>query len=127
MERQQLAYMLEKDEAAFAACRRTVLAGARFWIAEQSQPASTLVSIYDYRDRHTQRQGVPTFGFTHAVDQLRAWQDGLVRIGAVDQDEPPYHFQLFLNEAATALRYLSGGRPGAVVGLADLNDQHTVD
>ena len=101
MDRRQLARLLERDGEAFAACRQAVSAGARFWVDERSQPASTLVPIYDRRDRLTRRQGISTVGFTSAVDQLRAWQDDLVRIGAVDQDEPPYHFQLFLNEAAT--------------------------
>jgi len=103
MDRQQLAHLLERDGEPLAACRQAVSAGARFWVDERSRPASTLVPIYNRRDRLTKRQGILTVGFTSAVDQLRALEDGLARIGAVDQDEPPYHFQLFLNEAATAI------------------------
>ena len=40
---------------------------------------------------------------TQAVDELRSRGEDLVRIGAVDTDNPPYHFQLFLNEDATTV------------------------
>jgi len=61
------------------------------------------VVIYARRDRHTRQRSIPTLGFTQAVDDLRAHGDDLVRLGAVDLDDPPYHFQLFLNEDATAV------------------------
>jgi hypothetical protein len=38
-----------------------------------------------------------------AVDDLPASGDNLVRLCAVDTDDRPYHFQLFLNEDATAV------------------------
>ena len=79
------------------------MAGARFWVTEDTQPASTLVRTYARRDRHTQQRGIPTLGFAQAVDELRSRGDDLVRIGAVDTDTPPYHFQLFLDEDAAAV------------------------
>ena len=103
MDRDDLARMLERDGAAFAACRRAVLAGAQFWVTDGTQPASTLVSLYARRDRRTRQRGIPTVGFADAVAELDARGDDLVRIGAVDEDEPPYHFQLFLDEHATTV------------------------
>jgi hypothetical protein len=71
-------------------------------MAKRSSP-STLVALYARRDSHTRQQGIPTLGFTRAVDDLRAHGEDLVRLGAVDLDDPPYHFQLFLNADATAV------------------------
>ena len=42
-------------------------------------------------------------GFADAVTALRAVGEELVRIGAVDVEDPPYHFQLFLNEDGTEM------------------------
>jgi hypothetical protein len=93
--------MLDRDGEAFAACRQAVLGGARFWVTEHTQTASPLVAIYARRDRQTRGRAIPTLGFARAVDDLRDRGDDLIRIGAVDTDDPPYHFQLFLNEDAT--------------------------
>jgi hypothetical protein len=103
VDRDRLAQLLDRDGETFAACRRAVLAGARFWATERTQPASALVALYARHDRPTRRRGIPTLGFTQAVDDLRARGDDPVRVGAVDIEDPPYHFQLFLNEDATAV------------------------
>lgn len=50
VERRCLAGMLRDGGAAWEACRRAVLAGGRFWIAENAQPDSALVAVYA---RHT--------------------------------------------------------------------------
>jgi hypothetical protein len=105
VDRDGLARLLTGEGEAFAACRRAVVAGARFWIskAEQLTPVSALVPIYARRDAHTRRVGIPTLGFAAAVEALRGRSEQLVRIGAVDSDDPPYHYQLFLNEDLTAV------------------------
>jgi len=79
-------------------CRRALLTGARFWVHDSVAPASHFVPIYDRREEHTRRIGVPTRGFAAAVSALRDQGDRPVRIAAVDTDDPPYHFQLFLDE-----------------------------
>jgi hypothetical protein len=101
--RDHLVGMLRRDGEAFDACRQALVAGARFWVTEHTQQASILVGIYARRDRHTQQRAIPTLGFAQAVDDLRSRGGDPVRIGAVDSDNPPYHFQLFLNEDATAV------------------------
>ncbi|MEV0715622.1 hypothetical protein [Asanoa sp. NPDC050611] len=103
MDRDRLAQLLDTPGAAFSACRSAVLAGARFWVTDIDQPASGLFEIYRRRDAHTRQEGISTLGFTAAVETLRALGQQPVRLRAVDLDEPPYHFQLFLNADATAV------------------------
>jgi hypothetical protein len=86
-----------------AACRSAVLDGAAFWVSDVSQPAWTLVSIYAPREVHTRQRGIATSGFAEAVDRLRGYGDRLVHVGAVDVADPPYHFQLFVDEAYTSI------------------------
>jgi hypothetical protein len=102
MNRERLAAILEQHEGeAFVACRQALLAGARFWVAGGSQPASTLVQTYARRDKHTRKRGIETIGFAEAVTKLGALGEELVRLAAADSDHPPYHFMLFLNADAT--------------------------
>jgi hypothetical protein len=103
MDRDRLTQLLDRDGEAFVACRRAVLAGASFWVTDHTQTASIFAAIYARRDRHTRERGIETLGFTRAVDDLRACGEEPVCVGAVDLDDPPYHFQLFLNEDATAV------------------------
>jgi len=96
--------LADGDEAS-AACRRALLAGARFWVspAEQVAPASALVATYARREEHTRRSGIPTVGFAAAVEALRRRGERLVRLGAVDSDRPPYHYQLFFEQDLRAV------------------------
>jgi hypothetical protein len=105
MDRGDLARRLIGEGEPFAACRRAVLSGAPFWIDEQEHltSASVLASIYAQRHKHTTRRGIPTAGFAAAVDALRAHGEQLVRIGAVDVPDPPYHYQLFLTQDLTTV------------------------
>lgn len=41
--------------------------------------------------------------FAEVVVVLREHGEGLVRLGAVDTEDPPYHFQLFINGDGTEL------------------------
>jgi hypothetical protein len=101
--RAHLAGLLEQDGEAYAACRRAVLAGATISISETGQPASTLAPIYARRQRHTRQVGIPTLGFATAVQQLQDRGQQILKFAAVDADDPPYHFHLFLNEDLTAV------------------------
>ncbi|MFB9447162.1 hypothetical protein Dvina_29480 [Dactylosporangium vinaceum] len=103
MDRARLAELLETHDDRFAAGRLAVLGGARFRIDDGSTPAPRLASIYARRDRHTRSRGMATLGFAAAVEALRAYGDRPVRLGAVEVDEPPYHFQLFLAADLTAV------------------------
>lgn len=103
MNRAHLAGLLEQDGEAYTACRRAVLTGAAISISENGQPASTLASIYARRQRHTRQVGIPTLGFVTAVRRLRDQGHEILRFAAVDADDPPYHFHLFLNEDLTAV------------------------
>ncbi|GAA1028881.1 hypothetical protein GCM10009557_15500 [Virgisporangium ochraceum] len=103
MDRDRLVGMLHRDGGAFEACRRMLVAGARYWVDEDTVPASALATIYARRDRLTRRKGIQSLGFTEAVETLRSRGDDPICIGAVDTDDPPYHFQLFLDEGATTV------------------------
>jgi hypothetical protein len=48
-------------------------------------------------------RAIPTLGFADAVSALAIQGDEPVRLGAVDTADPPYHFQLFLDEAGTVV------------------------
>jgi len=99
--------LADKNEAfeneAFTACRESVVTGARFWVSDHTQPASELISTYQRRARHTQQAGIPTLGFSTAVRALHMHGEHPVRLGAVDVDDPPYYFQLFLDEDLTSI------------------------
>jgi len=95
--------MLTEPTDAFAACRRAVLAGARYSVTSQPGPASRLAEIYALREEGTHLRGVATIGFIETVNRLRDRDEEPVRVAAVDTDDPPYHFQLFLDEHATAV------------------------
>ncbi|MET7420888.1 hypothetical protein [Dactylosporangium sp. NPDC005555] len=95
MDRDHLVRLLDRDGEAFAACRDAVLLGADVRVWDEDTQVSALVEIYAWRLRLIQRRGTPEVGFAEAVQALRACSDEFVRIGAVDVQHPPYHFQLF--------------------------------
>jgi hypothetical protein len=103
VDRDHLARILDCEGEAFAACRGAVLDGARFWVTDSTQPASELARTYARRERGTRERGIPTLGFAEAVTALRERGEGPVRLGAVDTDDPPYHFQLFIDGGGTAV------------------------
>ncbi|GAA3382741.1 hypothetical protein [Cryptosporangium minutisporangium] len=103
MDRARLAQLLsEAGGGAFTACRDALLAGAHFWVAEHGFPAAHGAALYARRERLMARKGVPTSGFDAAVTALRAQGDQLIRIGAVDLDDRPYHYQLFVRDDLSA-------------------------
>jgi hypothetical protein len=103
VDRDHLAPLLDSGGSTFDACRQAVLAGARFWVAEAGCSAQQLASIYARRHRHTERIGLPTSGFAAAVAALRAHGERPLRVGAVDVDDPPYRFQVFLDDGLSAV------------------------
>ncbi|MEU7673545.1 hypothetical protein AB0C42_01855 [Micromonospora taraxaci] len=121
MNRAHLARLLERDSEAYVACRRAVLDGATIWISETGQQASTLAHIYARRQRTTRQFGIPTLGFPAAVQELHDRGEQLVRLAAVDVEDPPYHFQLFLNDDVSAVLACIGvdGRTGYRVRPGD--------
>jgi len=116
MDRDRLVGLLDGEGEAFVACRSAVVAGASFWISPTAQPAAPLAGIYGVREAHTRRIGLETLGFAAAVEALRARGQDLVRLGAVDLDDPPYHFQVFLDEPLAAVVACLGVDQGAWVG-----------
>jgi hypothetical protein len=103
VDRDRLAVLLDAQDDTYIACRLAVLAGARFWIDDGEVPASRLATIYHRRDRLTRAKGIQSRGFTAAVEALQSHGEEPICIGAVDIDDPPYHFQLFLNANLTAV------------------------
>lgn len=103
MDRDLLVQLLGDENEAFTACRQSLVAGARFWVSDHTQPASGLARTYQRRARHTEQTGIPTLGFSTAVRALHKHGEQSVRLGAVDVDDPPYHFQLFLDEDLTSI------------------------
>lgn len=103
MDRDLLVQLLGGEDEAFTACRQFVVAGARLWVSDQVQPASELARTYRRRASHTEQVGIPTLGFFAAVQALRQHGEQSVRLGAVDVDDPPYHFQLFFDEELTVV------------------------
>lgn len=103
MDRDLLVQLLGGEREAFSACRKSVLAGGRVWVSSDTQPASGLATTYQRRAGHTRHRGIPTLGFAAAVQALREHGEQPVRLGAVDVDDPPYHFQLFFDENLTSI------------------------
>src|SRR5215469_2743647 len=103
MDRELLVRLLGDANEAFTACRQSVVAGAQFWVSDHAQPASGLARTYQRRATHAQQAGIPTLGFSTAVHALHMYGEQPVRLGAVDVDDPPYHFQLFLDEKLTSI------------------------
>jgi hypothetical protein len=98
MERDRLAQLLDREGEVFTACRQALLSGARFWVSDLSQPASELVGTYARRDQRARQVGIRTLGLPAAVDALREHGEQPVSLGVVDVEDPPYHFQLFLDQ-----------------------------
>jgi hypothetical protein len=104
VDRDLLVRLLSGDENdAFTACRLSVVAGARFWVSDHAQPASELARTYQRRAGHAQQAGIPTLGFSTAVQALQRYGEHRVRLGAVDVGDPPCHFQLFFDENLTSI------------------------
>jgi hypothetical protein len=103
VDRDLLVQLLSGEREAFSACQQAVLAGAKVWVSGHAQPASRLAGTYQRRASHTQQRGIPTLGFAAAVQALHEYGEQPVRLGAVDVDDPPYHFQLFLDENLTSI------------------------
>jgi hypothetical protein len=103
VERDHLVRLLDGEDEAFTACRRSLMSGARYWVGELSQPDPELVHTYARRDRYLRQRGIPTLGFSAAVGALRRHGEQSIKLGAVIVDDPPYHFQLFLNEQLTSV------------------------
>jgi hypothetical protein len=103
VDRDLLVRLLGGGDEAFSACRQSVVAGARFWVSGDAQPASGLAVIYQRRAEHIEQVGIPTLGFSAALHALHEYGERQVRLGAVDVDNPPYHFQLFLDENLTSI------------------------
>jgi hypothetical protein len=82
VDRELLVRLLGDEDEAFAACRQSVVAGARFWVSDHAQPASGLVRTYQIRARHTQQVGIPTLGFSTAVHALHTYGEQPIRLGA---------------------------------------------
>ena len=101
MDRDVLVELLDQDTEAFRACREAVAAGAEFVIWDGTAETSALASIYARRERHTRRIGLPTLGFPEAVTRLRDHREPRLTLGQVRAEDPPFHFQLFLDQAAT--------------------------
>jgi hypothetical protein len=82
----------------FLAARRPRQPSGRAWSAD-------LCTRPHYRRRasYTEQVGIPTLGFSTAVQALHQYGDQPVRLGAVDVDDPPYHFQLFLDNELTSV------------------------
>lgn len=96
MNRERLAAILEQHEGeAFVACRQALLAGARFWVAGGSQPASTLVQTYARRDKHTKKRGIETIGFAEAVTKLGALGEGIGQTRGSGQRPPALSLHAF--------------------------------
>jgi hypothetical protein len=101
VDRMTLAGLLDRDGAAYLACRRALLGGADFTIYRGRVDVADLVSTYRVRHEHAREVGIPTLGFAEAVDDLQSCALGEVLIGSVDQLEPAYHFAIFLDTDAS--------------------------
>jgi hypothetical protein len=64
-------------------------------------PAVEVAGVYARRLRLLERRGIAHIAFAEAVRTLTERCHEVVRIGAVEVADPPYHFQLFLNQTAT--------------------------
>ena len=103
MDRDLLVQLLGGENEAFTACRQFVVGGARLWVSDQVQSAAELARTYQRRESHIELAGIPTVGFSVAVQALHQYGEQPVRLGAVDADDPPYHFQLFLDKELTTV------------------------
>ncbi|MET8307936.1 hypothetical protein [Micromonospora sp. NPDC005173] len=103
MERAELFSLLVDDSPAHEACRRALEEGSPFRIDDDLVPADNLARTYRRRQAHTRERGIPTRGFVAAVETLHALGEQPLRLGRVNQSDPPYHFQLFLAADGTSV------------------------
>jgi hypothetical protein len=76
----------------------------RVWISDVPRPASDLVGNYAGRDDTTRRRGIETLESTDAVTSLGVSATRRFESARwIDQEDPPYHYQLFLDEHAGAV------------------------
>jgi hypothetical protein len=107
--------LLDSAWEADSACRQLLLDGAPFHIGEHG-PASVagLVHIYARRERLTRRKGVPSVGFSEAVERLQSCGLDDVLIGYVKDVERGWHFQLFVAaDESLVVSCLGVKQPGA--------------
>ncbi|WP_285558380.1 hypothetical protein [Actinoplanes regularis] len=104
MELDHLLGLLDPEDEVSAACRQAVLHGRRWRVHSTRVPASELVWIYTIREAQLREAATATLGFTTAIEALRSLGNKAVYLGyAVSADDPPYHFQLFIDEDLTAV------------------------
>jgi hypothetical protein len=103
MDRDRLVSLLSGSQEAHVACRAALRNGAAFVIYDHPLPATDLLGIYRRRQRHTSKAGIPTHGFGPAIEALAASGGLPLCLGSVTAVDPPYHFQLFLTEDASAV------------------------
>jgi hypothetical protein len=88
---------LDPLQPAHHACSEALRHGASFtlWRDGAASPAE-LLEICHRRHRGVLEQGIETLGFEQALEALKTTGYGSLRLGAVDVEEPPYHYALFL-------------------------------
>ncbi|WP_328425984.1 hypothetical protein OG470_18525 [Micromonospora sp. NBC_00389] len=103
MERAELISLLVDDRPVHEACRSALEEGSPFHIDDDLVPADNLARTYRRRQAHTRERGIPTRGLVAAVETLHALGEQPLRLGRVNQSDPPYHFQLFLAVDGTSV------------------------
>jgi len=102
MGRSQLVAMLGGSDAGVL-CQQALENGATFTVHHGAMPATHYAVIYARRERLCRQRGISSVGFRQAVEDLQLAGDQAVCLGWVDTVDPPYHFQLFLNEDLSAI------------------------
>ena len=103
MKREDLAQLLDGASYAGAACRHALQDGAEFILWHGTAPADRMVPAYERRAARALADGVPTLGFTEALDGLRRAGRQDLLLGQVTLVDPPYLFMVFLAADAAAL------------------------
>jgi len=96
MDRDGLADVLTHAGHAAAACRSALQQGAELILWQGVVPADRMVSAYERRQARALADGVPTLGFSEALDRLRGAGRGALQLGQVTTADPPYVFMIFL-------------------------------
>ena len=111
MNRDALTAALERAGDAYVAARAALLHGDTFEVYDSLVPVEELRDIYRRREQHTLAEGLPTLGFSDAVDDLNRTAQPALRLGQISGTTPPRHFQLFLTpDAAEVVACLAVGR-----------------
>jgi len=96
MERMTLASLLDRDGEAFRACRHAVLKGAKFEVYDSAVPVRQVIPTYQIRKAHTREIGVPTLGFSAAIEDLQTCALERVLLGSISSSDPAYWFVFFM-------------------------------